>query len=327
MDNLTHTLTGLMLSRAALDRVTPRSAALLMLAANAPDLDAVAALAAGDSYLDWHRGATHSLLFVPLVAVLPVLLVGLIRRRDGFPWLRAWIVSIVGVLSHLLLDYTNIYGIRLLWPVSREWYRMDLTNLVDPWIWMLMLLGVVWPWLARLVSSEIGARSRAGAGIARFVLAALLSYEFARWVLHARALATLEARLYAGRPPRMAAALPHFANPLRWRGLIETADSWRVIPLDLLGDFDPTAGRVLYKQTAPTPALEKARDEPAFQSLERFSRTLYWRESPAADPGGGVEVAAVDLRFSLPEEGGFTARALVVGGRVIESGFRFRPRR
>ncbi len=41
MDNLTHTLTGLALSRAGLNRWYTRPALVLMLAANIPDIDIV----------------------------------------------------------------------------------------------------------------------------------------------------------------------------------------------------------------------------------------------------------------------------------------------
>ena len=44
MDNVTHTLTAVVLSRAGLNRWHPQSIWLLMLAANIPDIDIVAAL-------------------------------------------------------------------------------------------------------------------------------------------------------------------------------------------------------------------------------------------------------------------------------------------
>ena len=39
MDNLTHSLTGLMLSRAGLNRFYPRATLVLVIAANIPDID------------------------------------------------------------------------------------------------------------------------------------------------------------------------------------------------------------------------------------------------------------------------------------------------
>ena len=100
MDNITHTLTGLILSRMGLDRWCPRAAALLMLASNAPDADIVMRIEDSITYLDYHRHLTHSLALMPVVAILPVLIVRLFSRGP-FPYLRSLLVSIIGVLVHL----------------------------------------------------------------------------------------------------------------------------------------------------------------------------------------------------------------------------------
>lgn len=330
MDNITHTLTGLMLSRAGLDRLTARSAAILMLATNTPDIDTVTALGGVHTYLDHHRGFTHGLPMLPMMAVWPVLVTGLWPRRPAdYSWPGAYALSCLGVLSHLLMDWTNVYGIRLLAPISAEWFRLDTTAVIDLWIWLVLLAAVAWPMLARLVASEIGARqARPGTGIARFAIAFLLAYDFGRYVLHARAVETLNARRYDAGPPKQIAALPHFINPLQWSGLVELPGRWRVIPLNLAAssDFDPEAGQTWF-QAEPSPALSAARRQAPFQVLERFSQTLLWQSAllPGEADAAGTEVKAMDLRFGDPVEGSFTSRAVVrPDGSVAESSFQFR---
>ncbi len=324
MDNLTHTLTALMLVRAGLDRVSPRAALIAVAAANLPDADVVAAIGGAPAYLDAHRGVTHSVFALPVMALVPVLVAGLIRRPSDFRWGRAWIVSAIALLSHLLLDWTNIYGIRLLTPWSSEFFRLDIASVVDPWVVMLLVTGVVWPLLARLVTSEIGARrTRHGSGLARFVLAAITIYLGTRFFLHARAIEILNSRVYDGEPARYTAAMPAFANPFEWTGLVELGGAWQVHRVHLRGEFDPSAGRVLFK-ASPSPALESARATEPFRVLERFSRTLLWQTLPVTDPEGHSEVTAVDLRFAMPGEGRFTSRALVDrAGRVVDSQYQF----
>ena len=328
MDNITHTLTGLMLSRAGLERLTPRASLILMLAANLPDADVVASLAGSAAYLDWHRGPTHGVPMLPLMAVLPVLAAGLWRRPAGFSWPMAYLLSIIGLLSHLMLDWTNIYGIRLLSPISQEWFRLDITAVIDPWIWLALLLALTWPMLARLVGSEIGARStKAGGGMARFALAFLLLYDCGRAVLHSRAIETLNSRVYPGGPPRQIAALPHFANPLRWTGLLELPGRWERHALNLAGEFDPEAGQLWY-QAAPAPEIDAARREEAFLAMQRFSKTLLWQHVRLPEENAGSEVRVVDLRFGTPGGGGFTSIAGVgPDGKVTESHFQFRGER
>ena len=60
MDNLTHTLTGLALSRAGLSRWYARPTLVLMLAANIPDIDIVTIAGGPFNYFQYHRGVTHS---------------------------------------------------------------------------------------------------------------------------------------------------------------------------------------------------------------------------------------------------------------------------
>src|SRR5436853_2726722 len=119
MDNLTHTAVGLFLSRAGLGRWTPLATPILLLAANAPDIDIVSTAGGSLNYLHYHRHLTHSLLAMPLMALLPVLLVRLIARKPVH-WLGAWAAATIAVASHLLLDFTNSYGIRLLLPFSSK---------------------------------------------------------------------------------------------------------------------------------------------------------------------------------------------------------------
>src|SRR5271157_3715432 len=154
MDPLTHTATGLFLSRAGLKRLTPLATPILLLAANAPDIDIVSAAGGSLSYLHYHRHLTHALISAPVMALLPVLLVRVVSRKP-VRWLGAWAASTAAVLLHLLLDYTNVYGIRLLLPFSSEWQRLDVTSVVDLWIWAVCLLAVAGPFLGRLVGSEI----------------------------------------------------------------------------------------------------------------------------------------------------------------------------
>src|SRR5437764_14642273 len=96
LDNLTHTLTGLALSRAGLNRLTPRATAVLLLAANIPDIDVISSAWGSLAYLNYHRHLTHSLLLAPAMAALPLLLARVAARE----WKMAYLVSLAGVASH-----------------------------------------------------------------------------------------------------------------------------------------------------------------------------------------------------------------------------------
>ena len=129
MDNVTHTLTGLMLGR-ALAPALPRAGLMMMMAANAPDIDVISGAFGAATYLDQHRWLTHGIAAAPVMALGPVLLARWMAGAAAFPWLRAWGFAVAAVLSHLLLDWTNVYGIRLLAPFSGRWFRLDATHVI-----------------------------------------------------------------------------------------------------------------------------------------------------------------------------------------------------
>jgi inner membrane protein len=299
MDNLTHTATGLFLSRAGLNRWTPQASAILMLAANAPDIDVLSVAGGSISYLHYHRHLTHSLIGMPFMAILCVLLVRAISRKPVH-WLGGFAAAMVGVASHLLLDYTNGYGIRLLLPFSPEYYRLEWTGVIDLWIWAVFLLAFAAPFLARLVGSEITSSARRalypGRGWPIFALLFVMLYDGARGVLHARATAELQSRIYQDAEPLRVAASPSVANPLRWSGIVETHDFYALTGVNLAKTFDPTRARIVHKAD-PDLAMEAAKRTEAFQVFLRFSQFPQWSVTPAEDLENAKAASVNDMRF------------------------------
>lgn len=325
MENLTHSLTGLLIAHAGFRGRVPRAALICILAANAPDLDVVSAFAGSHVYLEQHRGFTHGFLAVPVFAILCAA-VGRLFTRTAYPWLLAFCAAFTAGVSHLLLDWTNIYGIRLLAPFSSHWFRADIASVFDPFLTLLLSAFAVSPLLGRLVSQEIGARPQKGTGSARAALVLAVLYLGARGLLHERALATLNARLYDGQEATRTAAFPHLANPFRWTGLVDLPKSYRIVPVSLLSEFDPDAGKILFKGAEHHGAAVAAARTRPFQSLIHFSPYLFWQAGADVSPNEVLKVEANDLRFGLPGEGRFTARATVAQDlTVLKSEFSFTP--
>jgi inner membrane protein len=150
MDNLTHSLVGLTLAKAGLDRASPGAVTVCVLAANAADSDVVTLFTGGRwSVLQNHRGITHSIAGTVLIGLLiPTLFwigeVAIARmwrrpRRIVYPGLL--LASMIAAATHPLMDWTNNYGVRLLLPWSPKWFYGDLVFIVDPYIWL--VLGAV----------------------------------------------------------------------------------------------------------------------------------------------------------------------------------------
>jgi inner membrane protein len=321
LDNLTHSLVGLFLARAGFKHATPRGTAVLVLAANAPDFDIVSWLGGSSTYIEWHRHITHSLIALPVMALLAVAIVRLLGRQP-LNWWRAWAIAMVAVASHLLLDLTNIYGVRLLLPFSGRWFHWDTTPVIDLTIWAIVLLGVAAPALARLVGSEIGEKQE-GAGNAGWAVTALLllmAYDYGRGTLHDRAVAIVDSHRYNGLTPRRSGAFPSM-NPLIWTGTAELSNGYAQGEVDLRGNFHTNDMEIFYKAER-TPALDAALRTPPFQKFLTFVQYPLWLTQSGVDAQRNTRVRLLDLRFGNPRKPGFAATALVSDkNEVIEASF------
>ena len=306
------------MSRAGLNRLTPHATAILLLAANVPDIDVASAAWGSLAYLNYHRHLTHALVVAPLMAILPLLIVRLFAPK-AMRWWQAYLMSLAGVLSHLALDLTNVYGVRLLLPFSARWFRLDITHVIDPWILGALILAVSATALSGLIGSEIGEKRRPGRVAATLALAFLLLYDGARAVLHQRALSTLDSRVYSRSSPKRVAAFPREFNPFAWRGVVESGSSYLRFNVDVEGNFDPTDYREI-RFPEDGEAIRSARETEVFRDFLAFSQFPAWTVTPVSEPANGFRVEATDLRFN----GGFRATAILDGQRkVVRAWFEF----
>lgn len=327
MDNITHSLVGLMLSRAGGFHPKTRgergATVAIVLAANAPDMDTFNFLNDSLSYLQVHRGYTHALAFAPLVALVPLLLVkAFARTRFSWMTLATYAGCLTAVFSHLLLDWTNVYGVRLMMPFSAKWYRLDITDIIDPVILGILVLAVAAPALSGLLTSEIRGRKSSGprAGWAWFALLAVLLYDTGRWVAHDRAVSIVDAFTYHGAPAERVSVFPVRFTVMRWRAIVEGDGFIYEVPVDLTRDFDSTGGHTEYPAIS-SPAIDAARTTRTFQVFESFDQLPFWTLLPVDDM---VRVELLDLRFGSVQRPGFEAVAFVEpGGRIARAFFSF----
>ena len=323
MDNLTHSLTGLALARSGLNRFSTHGTALAIISSNIPDSDILAISGGSLKYFEAHRGYTHSLLLLPVMAAVSVLLVAAIFRTR-LPWRKAFLLCCICVAGHLLLDWTNSYGIRLLLPFSSRWFFADLNSLYDGVILGVLVLAALWPFLNALVSNEIGSRASGGRGISIFALCFFGLFDCGRAVLHARAIGKMETRLYDEMPAVAVAALPTAFNPLRWRGVVETDRTLQLLDVSALAPLDLSSTEVFFK-ISPRYGFKALEETEPFHYLSYFARFPVWSEQPViSETGTAVRVELTDLRFGVPGGGSFHAIAVQDGqGRVVKSWFTF----
>lgn len=187
MDNLTHSLAGAILGQMGLKTKTGLAMPTLIIAANLPDIDAVAVLLGGHQHLAMRRGLTHGPI---AMALLPIVLWAAMLAWDKWrpnekrlPVHKGWLLALayIGTLSHPALDWLNSYGVRLLEPFSSQWFYGDSIFIIDIWIWAALIAGV---WTSRRREKRGGSNWQRPAIVGFF---ALCSYIFANGVITGQA--------------------------------------------------------------------------------------------------------------------------------------------
>jgi inner membrane protein len=210
LDTLTHALSGALLARAtaakdAPPRSIPRRLAAGFFAAAAPDLDFVLGFVSALVYLEQHRGPTHSVVLLPLWALLlSWLLAGILREPRG--WRALYGVTALALGVHILGDLITSFGTIVFSPVSDARYAWGTTFIIDLWF-----TGII---LAGLLVSLAWRRSRVPAVAAGAVLVAYVGFQA---VLKEQALDY--ARGYAqkqGWGGVEFAAVPRAVSPFNW---------------------------------------------------------------------------------------------------------------
>lgn len=310
MDTLTHALSGALAARgtSALQAPPARQWAALSAAAF-PDIDYALYWLAPEHFLNWHRGLTHSLILAPVWAALLAALWARLRPQPR-GWRAYFGACLLGLAVHLVGDVVTIYGTKLLAPLSDRPFALELVFDVDPWLGLIVILGL---------TASFRVRPKWAALVTLLVAAAYLSLQ---WQLREqvtdigeRELArrddlggTVRALPQPFGPPTWSLLLGHgdlydqsFVAPL---GALPTTLDWQVWPLKLLPEYRP-AGALRWRtwtraERAARAAVGAAWQAPAMASFRRFAKVpaLYGVEHSASREC----VWFTDLRHALPTQ-------------------------
>jgi inner membrane protein len=302
MEPVTHFLTGACIGRAGFNRLTAYATLAVTLAAEAPDLDVLWGLAGPVVGFAHHRGITHTFLAAPFIALAATGAVWLVdrfahrflphrKKADAQPirWLWVWFAAFVADLSHLLLDWTNNYGLRPFFPFNAHWYSGDLVFIAEPIIWALLLSALIFPALLRLTDREVGARrvQFRGRGWAIFALTGMVLLWCWRWAEHAEGLNLVANSSVAPTDVKRIALEPYPFNPWRWHALLETDTTFQTAEVDTrrgLVESDPQINAI-FKPPA-TAATQVARQTRLGQVYLDWSQWPVVRDlGPQSVPG------------------------------------------
>jgi inner membrane protein len=291
LDNLCHTLTGAAFAEAGLKNRTRFGSVALMIAANLPDIDVLAFVTDTPS-VALRRGWTHGVL---AQALLPIVLTGTFvlfdrwrpPRSPGARWISPsaiLVLSYVGVLSHVGMDWLNTYGVRLLMPFSGKWFYGDAVFIVDPLLWITLAAGI---FFARRVG-------RIAPAAAALIVAGAYSAAMTGSAMSARQ-RVADAWIAAnGRAPAALMVGPVPINPFRKNVIVDVGEYYERGRFDWLSvqlHRDPE--RVPKNDRHPAAILAVAQD-PDFRALLVWSRFPRYEIVPLAE---GTRVTLSDMRF------------------------------
>jgi len=323
MEPITHFLTGACLSRAGFNRKTAYATLAMTLAAEAPDIDILWGFRGPVAALQHHRGITHSLIGAPAIALVvtgAVWVFHRLRRQppghdEGQPvrWGLVWLFSLIAVLSHLLLDFTNSYGLRPFYPFNPRWYSWDIVYIVEPVMLAAFALALVMPALLGLADREIGVRRTQfrGRGWAIAALVSVVLLYALRNAEHAHALVLVKGAGFNRDAITRIGVEPYPVNPFKWFSVAETASYYQTAVVNTRTDsVDTDSGQMVFKPpvTAATAAAKQSWLGRTYLDWAGFP--LVTDRGPAANQalpsGHGIEppepawtvVGFEDLRFA-----------------------------
>ncbi|HEY4931680.1 MAG TPA: metal-dependent hydrolase [Terriglobales bacterium] len=315
MEPVTHFLTGACMGRAGINRKTALATLTMVLASEAADLDVLWAVKGPIAAFQHHRGITHSFVGVPFVAAATLGFVYLLhhfwlRHRPAKPsspplrWGYLYFLALLAALSHLLLDYTTAYGIRLLEPFNWRWYSWDIVFIVEPIILLALILGLVMPSLFGLINQEIGARSKGprGRGGAIFALVCVVLIWGFRDFEHRRALNAMGSVLYQRAVPIKMGAYPYWVNPFRWHGVVETDNFFQTVPVNsMVPEVDAQGEAHTYFKPEETPVTQAAKSSYLGRAYLDWAVFPLTQSERLEGRFQGFLVRFEDLRFEYPE--------------------------
>lgn len=308
MDNITHSLTGVLAGRLLRRKGHSENGAgdagqertlfwLSILAVNFPDIDVVANFFVDPlTSLHTHRGITHSLVIAPIFALIPAGVVMIFTRSVAFRTL--WGTAVVCIAVHIFFDLITAFGTQIFYPVSETRYAFDWMFIVDP-VFTLALLAMT-------IAGRYMKRRRAAL---RYITAGFTTaYLLAGIWMQSRAMekfteliaAPVDAavRMDPGRGGRVeifeAAALPQPFALTRWVGLART-DSGLVRAF--VNAFDGDAGfRKEEFVNARDGFVDSAMTTSHVADYLRFARYPFVTSEPDGD---GRIVEFRDYQFSV----------------------------
>jgi inner membrane protein len=319
LDTLTHALSGALLARAtAPAALRPEQLNIRLrttigfLSAIFPDSDFILRLVDTLTYLNFHQGITHSIILLPLWAMLLSVLLSYSTHKH-YPWQAFFGIVSLGIAIHILGDLFTAYGTMIFAPFTSWRISLPIIFVLDPYFSAIIVAGLV-------ASFYLSAQRQ----IARITLIILVCYVGLQVTLHQQAVRVGEE--YAknnGLNDAISEALPQPILLSNWKVIVSHNNNYHVSLINLIDDhsfflsvlptgvlstiinsYQPVSKATWKTNLRMTEPVSKETvvyetwNQAAFSDFRHFAR--YPTHDHVETNGSRVCVWFADLRFTLP---------------------------
>ncbi len=234
--------------------------------------------------VEFHRHFTHSLVFIPVGALIASLLLWPLLRKRLEPK-RIYLFALLGYATAGLLDACTSYGTHLLWPFSDVRTAWSIIAIIDPIFTLILLLSLI---LALRYRKRLPAH--VGLGLAGAYLL------FGLWQHQSALQAATALAAQRGHEVQRILVKPTLANLVLWRSVYQHDDRFYIDAVRVAPGPEriyPGQSVALFDVERDLPELEP--ESLLARDIERFSRLA--DGYVIRDPGrSGV---LTDVRYSM----------------------------
>ena len=255
-----------------------------------------------------HRGVSHSLIaFVGMSLGLSAILYAIFPTTS---WATIFFWTLVGTLSHGLLDVLNSFGAELLWPFFRKKFTVNMIMLTDPVVFTFFLGSLIISYNFPVLAQE--------STLMTFILAAIyLAYRENRRLKLRKDLMSV----YHLKDKSEVKVLPAMYRPFSWNFLLLQKNFVR---FGTIRDQTPIILRVLPRWDNDDPLVISALEGNLAELFDQF--TPYYHLVTQQDVNDGCKVEFIDLRYWTKGNFLYSGQLVVNGnGEVSQETFYSAP--
>lgn len=244
-----------------------------------PDIDIITHLKGRLNYLLKHRGASHSLISLTGMALVLSSLLWIVFPTSA--WSAVFFWTLMGTMSHGIMDLLNSFGAELLWPFSRKKITVDMIMLTDPVVLGSFLVSMI----VSLMSPNLASTS------------SLIALFFSSLYLGYRHLGRMKTRdrlmvLYQLTKKDEVKVMPAMYHPFTWNFILFQDDE---VSFGIIRHQTPTICRVLPKFDEDNPKIANALVGNLAEVFSQFTPYYHIVTHPSVDEESKVEF--LDLRY------------------------------